>query len=456
MLRCIRLAFIAAMVLVLPNLAWAQGQAAGVEVKADGVLRIKQYQSLSGALAEQWKREAQAKLAPDVARVSDKRKISLNRLEAAIQERLAKGEQPTAEMQYLAGLTRVENVFFFPGSNDIVIAGPAEGFAADPSGRTIGIFTGRATIELQDLITALRAFPPGEDTRNKLIGCSIDPTQEGLANMAKFYAEAARKITTPNSPLTGELARGMKESLGLQKVTINGVSAKTHFAQVLVEADYRMKLIGIGLETPPAKITSYVSKASPATGSTNALQRWYFQPNYECVRVTEDHLAMQLVGEGVKLSNQSEVVGADGSRAGGGAKDAASEAFVKTFTNEYATLAARVPVYAQLRNLIDLTIAAAFIQEQDYYTKANWKASTLMDEKALNLEICEAPTTVESAVNAIWKGNRLMTPIGGGVSIRPTVALQAENLLKDDNGELKALRGKVKVEGLAENQWWWD
>jgi hypothetical protein len=429
------------------------GQAAGVEVQADGVLRIKRYQPLTGALARQWQADAKAKLDRDLAGPSDKRKVSLNRLEAAIRGKLAAGEDITDEMKYLAGLTRIENVFFFPGSGDIVIAGPAEGFAHDPSGRVVGIFTGRATVQLDDLVTAMRAYPPGGDTRTEVIGVSIDPTKEGLAKMAKFFSDASKNF---HPSQTERLALGMKENLGLQNVTIRGISPNTHFAHVLVEADYRMKLIGIGLEQPPVKITSYVSKARPGAVSSNALQRWYFQPNYECVRVTDDHLAMQLVGEGVKLSGQSEVVGADGSRGAGSAKDPASEAFTSTFTEQYPELAAKVPVYAQLRNLIDLAIAAAFIQEQDYYGKAGWKAEFFMDEGRFSVEHYEAPRQVESAVNAIWRGNKLMTPIGGGVNIQPTVALKRDNLLHDDKGEVKAAREQVRLEGLADNQWWWD
>ncbi len=451
MSRVVRLSLVLAIALFVPALASAQ-QNAGVEIRAGGVLTLKWYEPLKGPLAKAWAAEATAKLPADLARISDKRKISLNRLEKAIADKLAAGKDISDEMRFLAGLTRVENVFFFPGSNDIVVAGPAEGFAADPSGRVIGIVSGRATVQLEDLVTALRAYPPGTDTRGKLIGCSIDPTKEGLVKMAAFFAAAAKGFDPRN---TDKLAMGLKENLGLQNVTINGVSPKTHFAQVLVEADYRMKLIGIGLETPQAKITSYVSTAKPGAAS-NALQRWYFQPNYECVRVTEDHLAMELVGAGVKLSGQSEVVGADGSRGADGSKDPASEKFTSTFTDQYAALAAKVPVYAQMKNLIDLAIAAAFIQEQDYYGKAGWKAEVLMDEAKVAVEVFEAPKQVESAVNAIWRGNKLMTPIGGGVSIRPNLALEKERLLKDEQGELKAKRELVKVEGLAEGQWWWD
>jgi len=55
----------------------------------------------------------------------------------------------------------------------------------------------------------------------------------------------------------------------------------THFAAVLVEADYRMKLIGIGLERPPVRLVSYVDRASPSQISRNALVRWFFTPDYE-------------------------------------------------------------------------------------------------------------------------------------------------------------------------------
>jgi hypothetical protein len=62
-----------------------------------------------------------------------------------------------------------------------------------------------------------------------------------------------------------------------------------------------MKLIGIGLEDPPVRLRSYVERANPSQIARNALQRWYFMPEYKCVKVSDDALAMQQVGDGVKL-----------------------------------------------------------------------------------------------------------------------------------------------------------
>ena len=185
--------------------------------------------------------------------------------------------EPTEAMLYLAGLQKVKYVFYYPETGDIVLAGPAEGWATDLSGRVRGISTGSPVVELQDLVVALRAFPPAGRS-SPVITCSIDPTKEGLANMQEFLRRIGA-TATPNQ--TKFIVDGLRRSLGLQNVTISGIPADTHFAQVMVEADYRMKLIGIGLEQPPVKMVSWISKVSPGTLSRNALQRWYFVPNYE-------------------------------------------------------------------------------------------------------------------------------------------------------------------------------
>ncbi len=174
-----------------------------------------------------------------------------------------------------------------------------------------GVETGRPVLELQDLIVALRAFPPGADNNKPFIYCSIDPTEEGLSRMHQFLHELVGRGGTPNfNPNEAQfVANGLRDRLGMQVITVGGVSPKTHFAQVMVEADYRMKLIGIGLEQPPVRLTSYVERANPAQVARNALQRWYFVPEYQCVRVSDDALAMKLEGEGVKLVGENEVVG---------------------------------------------------------------------------------------------------------------------------------------------------
>ena len=218
----------------------------------------------------------------------------------------------------------------------------------------------------------------------------------------------------------------MRGVRGMDLVRIDGVSPKTHFAQVMVEADYRMKLIGLGLETPPVRLVSLRRQGHSGRRPPGSLLRWYFLPEYQCVRESDDKLSMELVGDGVKLVGENEFVAANGQRQTGvGMRGSnASQAFVTSFTKRYHELAERSPVYAELRNLIDLSIMAAYMQEQDYYGKAGWKMEFFGSEQKFPVEVYNIPKTVETAVNAIWRGNTLMTPIAGGVAIHPTQALR--------------------------------
>lgn len=424
------------------------GTYAGVAIDADGVLHKKSFSDNSGQLMQERIVSARATLDPKLATYSKLRKISLNRLEQAIVDRQG---TLTDEMRYLAGLLRVRYVFYYPDSKDIVLAGPAEGFAPNPAGRVIGITSRRPVVQLQDLVVALRSFPSSGKPA-AMIGCSIDATQDGLASM-RNYLQSNR----PNPANVGPFMEGLRNALGYQVVTVHGVSPKTHFAQVLVEADYRMKLIGIGLEKPPVKMASYVDRVKLSEVARNAMQRWFFVPDYQCVRQSEDGNAMELVGDGVKLVGEEEVVTASGERkaAAPGRLNKASQGFVTSFTKKYPELAERSSVYAELRNLVDLAIAAAYIQEQDYCAKADWKMAFFGSEAEFPVELYDIPKTVETAVNAIGRGNTLGFPIGGGVNIEAATALQSDNLLPDEKDRVSKLRETV-APNLAKGQWWWD
>ena len=423
---------------------------AGVDVDARGVLKIRQFDP---RLARQRMLAARRQAERRGEHGSELRKVSLNRLEEALAERLDAGETPTDMMRGLAGLTSLEYVFFYPETGDIVIAGPAEPFAADPTGRPVGIHSGSPVLLLEDLVTALRAYAPGA-APTSIISVSIDPTEEGLQRMQRFLASVGRQIRPGD---TRRLAHGLKQNLGLQTVTIKGISNATHFARVLVEADYRMKLVGIGLERLPVPLKSYVERVHPAAVAANALQRWYFQPNYDGISVTEDGLAMKINERGLQLVGENERVVGGGRRVRQAARgNRASEAFCREFTEKFSLIAQRVRVYAELEDLVDLAIAAAYIQERDFYGQAGWRMPVFGDESRFSVQTYTAPEQVETAVNAIWRGNTLMTPLGGGVHMQPRLALQSDRLEISTDGSAAKAKQQAGPTGLEPGQWWWD
>ncbi len=409
----------------------------GIAIDAQGVLSVKEFNDPSGRLMLQRQQAAQAKLPGDVARAAPLRKIALRRLEAAAARLLKAGKPLDEEMLYLAGLQRLQYVFYYPDEKEIVIAGPAEGWMADLSGRIVGMRSGLPVLEMEDLVVALRAFPP-EGRGQAALGCSIDPDPDSLERVREFQRKVPRTVREEQrTDVALKIAAGMEEALGMANVRVFGVPADTHFAQVLIEADYRMKLIGIGRERPPIKLASYLDLlSSPRQGT---LQRWWFTPDYDCVRLADDRLAMELVGQAMQLQTEDKVILPGGLLANKAAPNAASQQFTAGFTKKYPELAARTPVFAQLRNLVDIAVAAAFVKKEDFYGRAGWRLETWGDEQVFKVRGKPAPAKAPCIANSRWKGNRLLTPAGGGVDIQPAQAFDPRRLIEGRKG--RAVQG---------------
>ena len=85
------------------------------------------------------------------------RKVSLRALEAALTDVLASNQERLPdEVIYLAGLQRVQYILVYPEQNDIVLAGPGEGWKFDDNGNAVGVTTGLPAVRLDDLLVAFR------------------------------------------------------------------------------------------------------------------------------------------------------------------------------------------------------------------------------------------------------------------------------------------------------------
>ncbi|MEC7429839.1 MAG: hypothetical protein VXZ54_11690, partial [Planctomycetota bacterium] len=170
-----------------------------------------------------------------------------------------------------------------------------------------------------------------------------------------------------------------------------------------------------------------------------------------------DRNALELVGSRVQLIGENERVTAEGVRlAQKASKNQASQIFCNSMTKQYDRLASVAPAFAQLRNCMDMAIVAAYIQNQDFYGQSGHFFDFFSDESEFPVESYEQPKQVETAVNAVWKGNRLMTPIGGGVEINAAKAVSKDVVKVDENGSLAQAQKQLGGVDLADGQWWWD
>ncbi len=429
----------------------------GVSIAADGVVQMQTIADPTGALRAQRVQAAQQNLPRDVQARSPLRKISLVRLEQALQRRREAGQAPDETMRHLAGLQYVRFAFLYPDSHDIVLAGEAEAWVDDGLGRSIGVSTGRPVVRLDDLATALRAFASDDGAKASFIGCTIDPTAEGLARIQTLRAEMPRSIPdAARQTFAAELDRRTRDSLGRATVRVFGIAPESHAAAVLVEADYRMKRIAIGIEPSPVPLANYVERA---TGAGSGLVRYWFVPDYQRLQTDAARQSLEVLGRGVRLQTEQWTIAADGSiqapptGATSAKVDPAAHGFCDDFTKRYDDIAARSPAFAELRTVVDLLVTAAFMRRHDWFAQARWRPTLLIDPQVAPAG--HAPTSAEAAVNTVWKGRRLISAAGGGVSIQVDQALRPENL-----GEAKAThfieKRKSASQLPADERWWWD
>jgi len=381
----------------------------------------------------------------DLAQPAELRKVSLRQMQAAIAEASAAGKEIPDEVRYLAGIQRIQYVFVYPEKNDIVLAGYGEGWQVDDRGNIVGKTTGRAVLDLDDLLVALRT---AESAAQGGISCSIDPTQEGLKRIQTYMS-----TPSPTKADPGSFARGMEKELGPQTVTIRGVPKDSHFAAVLLAADYRMKRIAMAFERSPVKgLSSYLQMLKGADGSLlNVQQRWWLATDYEPLLTDEEGLAWELRGQGVKAMTEDEFVAANGQRTATGKSNPKAQKWAKTLTEKYDELSAREPIFTDLRNCLDLAVIGALIVKENLASKAGCDLSLLLDPSRAPLRLqLQTPRQLPTLANYIETQRNFVFSASGGVAVNSWGVV--EN--KERNATLTAVRSKAS-DGRAD-RWWWN
>jgi hypothetical protein len=426
---------------------FARSAVGGVMIDAQGVLNnasVDQTGRLQRLMAEN------TKPAPgDMNLAVELRKVSLRRLGEAIDECRQNGKPLPDEFRYLAGLQAIRYVFVYPEKNDIVLAGPGEGWTVDDTGTVVGVQTGRPVLLLDDLLVALRT---ARQAQRMAISCSIDPTAEGLVRLRAHMKQLQRSVRKTNTLGNPQRAFAqIEEVLGPQKITVTVVPATSHFARVLVAADFRMKRLAMNFDPPPiAGLPSFLHMMLAKGNSIkNMLPRWWLEPQYESVTRDPSGLAWELGATSVKAMTEADFLTQAGQKKHSGRANPLAQKWADNMTEKYDELAAADPIFAELQNCMSLAVVGALIAKEDLTQKAGYSMPTLMDPTEMPIAEFNAPKQVDSRVSALKKDPNWLISTSGGVDINSWAALKTAA----ENDKLDPI---LKAAAPTGDSWWWN
>ena len=416
------------------------GVPGGIIIDAQGMVQLRNVQQVAPAELRKIREGfLDTALPPEMIPATEQRTLSLKKLDETLRQILEKGEVIPEGLRYLGGLQRVDVIVFDRQNQDVLIVGPAEGFGPDPMGCMVGVNTGRPPMRLDDLVTALRTMQSNQTS----IGCSIDPQADNLARLQNYLQVSSTPATVG---VVRQRYQQMAQILGQQEVRIWGVPNDSHFALALVEADYRMKRISLGLDPSGVRgIRSHLSMLAP---QGNSLQRWWFVPMYDPLETNQDGTVFKLTGQRAKLMSQEEISDASGNRVNSQFTRQSTQRFAMAFTNHFSELADKSPPFAELQSLYDLAVVGALIRTEGPRLLARNPFPTLMASEQLPEGKYPVPKTVPSQSTYRKAGNSLIGLIGGvTIDLAPVV----QNVTRSIDGD-----GSEFSRTIGDGSWYGD
>lgn len=429
----------------------------GVRVDPQGVLTRMSKEESTGRLKDLGLRAREALLNQDVSTVSDLRVVSLTRLERSVASRIAEGKPAVESQKLLGGLTKVTNVFVYPDLGEIVLAGPAEPWKYNDAGIAVGAKSGRPILQLDDFVDVLRAFT--RSNGEQLFTCSINPRPEGLKQLKDLVERSNARGPLPAGAVSG-WTKQLQAALGKQDIVYSGIDPESRVARVIIEADYRMKLIGIGKSSNEAKIPSIFDLMTVAEQRESKLDalRWWLTMKYDSVLHSADGHSFEFVGSSVRCQSENQYLDSIGQQVPTGQSDGANRLFAENFTKRYEELAKQDLVFGDLKNVFDLALVASLIHNQGAAKKAHWNYGVFAADGLYETQKFSKPVEVDSVVNhRVYRGRDIVVQVAGGVRADLGIVVNDGALFQaKPQVQATAEQASKAKQAVTDKRWWWD
>ncbi len=273
--------------------------------------------------------------------VAEMRCISLHALQAAIASNIERGLPPDEAMINLAGISRLFGAMIDPERTDVLLIGSVGELDRHKLHGWIDRETSRPTLRLEDLNAMLGAI-----NNDVPIGCSIDPTQAGLASV-QTVANDLRSGKLKGNAANDALAK----ALGPQVISLSGVQPDDPGSIPLIAADRHMKMVALNQVKLPPKFDHYftiVEKTLDQHGLPDGqLLRFWFTGKSVPIGTSRDGLGWIWNQTPIRLLSEREMADENGQRQIVG-QDPRAELFAKQFTERFNELPRAEPIYGRL------------------------------------------------------------------------------------------------------------
>lgn len=179
------------------------------------------------------------------------------------------------------------------------------------------------------------------------------------------------------------------------------------------------------------------------------IPRWWLACNYEPLAKSEDGLAWEVRGPGVKVMTENDALEGNAVKRTGKSNPIAKQ-WADNFTAKYAELSVKDPIFGELRNCMDMCVIAALIEREGWLNTFKLELPNLRSEQGgLELLSFNSPRVVPTRCSVTKVSNSYIILASGGVEINSWQVIGEQKTVAAVND--------VRTQALtnANKKWWW-
>ena len=184
--------------------------------------------------------------------------------------------------------------------------------------------------------------------------------------------------------------------------------------------------------------------------------RWWFALNYDAIRTSPADDAFELVGQGVRVLSENEMLAEQGQRVHTGQSDPLNRQFAESFTAHFARAGDEVSGVRRAAEYLRSGDGRGADSKRRPGGAGRLEADATWPSAKLRLPQGAVPRQVETVINhRVINRRHIVAGVSGGVMVAPGDVLANSHGGSQQRRQLAKQRREAPAE-LGAEVWWWD